>query len=354
MKVLFLTLYDDQWADSRIRVYQYLPFLEARGVEYKVLPIITRGFFRYGKLRYYLSAGLSTLFNWLKVIFLSFKYDSILINNVLLPLHLEKMIKASNKNIVYDFTDALYVAYDTDYVAQDLVRVLLGRFGKTWLSRMLKISRHVLVGNKQNKQFASHFCQNVSVITGPVDTERYVPREGRKSDSSNTVVGWIGSPSTTAYVELLEDALQNLSQRHSHMAIELIGASELKVEGVLVVIKKWRYESEVKDLQNFDIGIMPLPDNEWTRGKGGYKLLQYMACGIPCVASPVGINVDIIQDGFSGFLVRNEEEWVEKLSLLIENPDLRRKMGKRGRVIAEEKYSVKANIYKFLAALNMS
>lgn len=354
MKILFLTLYDEQWAGTRIRVYQYLPTLEKQGIRCKVLPIITKDFSRYSRLRYYLSAGLSAVFKSLRVICLGFKYDTIFISNVLLPLHLEKMIQASNKNIVYDFCDALYAGYDAKYIARDPVRMLLGRFGKTWLSRMLKISRHVLVENEQNKQFASRFCQNVSVITGPVDTERYVPRQSEKSDSSNTVIGWIGSPSTTPYLESLENIFRSLCGSYPNLVIELVGAAELKIEGVPVAVKKWGFESEVNDLQNFDIGIMPLPDNEWTRGKGGYKLLQYMACGIPCVASPVGVNTDLIQDGFNGFLARNEEEWIEKLSLLIENPDLRRKMGERGRVIAEEKYSVKANIHRFLATFNTS
>lgn len=354
MKILFLTLYDEQWADSRIRVYQYLPILENRGIEYRVITVITKGFSRYGRLRYYVSACLNIFFKWLKVVSLSFKYDAILINNVLLPLHLEKMIKASNKSIIYDFCDAPYVGYDTDYLARGPVRILLRRFGKIWLSRMLKISRHVLVGNEQNKQFASHFCQNVTVITGPVDTERYTPGESKKSDSSNIVVGWIGSPSTTPYLKSLENVFRSLCGSYPSLVIELVGTAELKIEGVPVVIKKWDFESEVNDLQNFDIGIMPLPDNEWTRGKGGYKLLQYMACGIPCVGSPVGINTEIIQDGFNGFLVRNEQEWLEKLCLLIENPNLRRKMGQNGRVIAEEKYSIQANIHKFLAVLNIS
>jgi len=354
LKILFLTLYDEQWANGRVRVYQYLSFLENRGIKYKVIPVITKGFSRYGQLRYYLSACLNMLFKWLKVVSLSFKYDAILISNVLLPLHLEKMIKAGNKNIIYDFCDALYVGYDTKYVGRDPVRTLLGKFGKIWLSRMLKISNHVLVENEPNKQFASHFCQDVIVITGPIDTERYVPRQSQKSDSSNIVVGWIGSPQAAPYVRILENALRILSQKYPRLVVELIGAGELKMEGVPVVIKRWDFESEVKDLHNFDIGIMPLPDNEWARGKGGYKLLQYMACGIPCVASPVGVNTEIIQDGFNGFLARNEEEWIEKLSLLIENPELRQKMGENGRAIAEEKYSLRVNAPRFLAVFNIS
>ena len=354
MKILFLTLYDKQWADARIRVYQYLPFLEKRGISCKVIPVITKGFFNYGKPRYYLSACVSVLFKWLQVVVLSFKYDSILVNNVLLPLHLEKMIKVSKKSIVYDLCDAPYVGYDTDYLVRDPVRILLGRFGGTWLSRMLRISKHVLVGNERNRQFVMDFCQNVSVITGPIDTEKYVPREDRKPESSNVVVGWIGSPSTGPYVKLLAGAFRTLSEKYPRLTVELIGAGEVRIEGVPIVMKRWVAESEVADLQNFDIGIMPLPDNEWTRSKGGYKLIQYMACGIPCVASPVGINTEIIQDGFNGFLAKNEEEWVEKLSLLIENPELRRKMGQNGRTMAEKKYSVQANVPKFLAVFDVS
>ena len=110
-------------------------------------------------------------------------------------------------------------------------------------------------------------------------------------------------------------------------------------------------ETEVADLQSFDIGIMPLPDNEWTRGKGGYKLLQYMAVGVPCVASPVGINKELIRDGENGFLATTEEEWYEKLSLLIDNPELRREMGRRGRAYVVRNHSFEAAAPKLISAL---
>lgn len=130
MRILFLTLYDEQWASSRIRVYQYLPILQQQGVECKVLPIITSNFSTYGRLRYYLSSGLSTVIKWLETIFLGRKYDAIFIDNVFLPLHMEKLIKAANENIIYSFSDAFYVGYDANYVARDPVRMFLSKFGK--------------------------------------------------------------------------------------------------------------------------------------------------------------------------------------------------------------------------------
>jgi len=115
--------------------------------------------------------------------------------------------------------------------------------------------------------------------------------------------------------------------------------------------KSWSLDTEVADLQNFDIGIMPLPDNEWTRGKGGYKLLQYMAVGIPCIASPVGINMELIRDGENGFLAATEDQWYEKISLLTRDQELRKKMGMRGRDFVVKNYSFEVAAPKLISAL---
>lgn len=130
-----------------------------------------------------------------------------------------------------------------------------------------------------------------------------------------------------------------------------MGVGKINFAGVNATLKKWRLDNEVATLQSFDIGIMVLPDNEWTRGKGGYKLLQYMAVGIPCVASPVGINKELIRDGENGFLATTEEEWYENLSLLIDNPELRKKMGMRGRDFVVRNYSFEVAAPKLISAL---
>jgi len=130
--------------------------------------------------------------------------------------------------------------------------------------------------------------------------------------------------------------------------IELIGAANLTVKGANIRIKEWTLDTEVKNLQNFDVGIMPLLDNEWSRGKGGYKLLQYMAVGIPCVASPVGVNAKLIREGINGYLANSEDEWYKKLEVLIKNETLRESMGKNGRKIAETQYSFEVSVPKLI------
>ena len=153
------------------------------------------------------------------------------------------------------------------------------------------------------------------------------------------IIGWIGSFSTTKYLRIVENPLRLLSLRYSNLVIELIGANDIVFDGVKMRTKRWNLDSEVSNLQNFDIGIMPLPDDNWTRGKGGYKLLQYCAIGIPCVASPVGINKEIVREGINGFLVKDQKDWVERLALLIEDKELRERLGRKAREIAVKEYS---------------
>ena len=116
-------------------------------------------------------------------------------------------------------------------------------------------------------------------------------------------------------------------------------------------MRRWTLERELEDLHGFDIGIMPMPDTEWTRGKCGFKALLYMACGVPPVCSPVGMTTDIVQDGQNGLLATTTEEWIEKLSLLVENPELRRRMGEAGRATVEDRYSLTTHAPRFLETL---
>jgi glycosyltransferase involved in cell wall biosynthesis len=132
---------------------------------------------------------------------------------------------------------------------------------------------------------------------------------------------------------------------------KIVGGAEYFAEGVHIVSKEWRLMDEVKDIQSFDIGVMPLCDDAWTRGKSGFKLLQYMVAGIPVVASRVGVNCEIVQDGQNGFLATDEDEWMKKLSLLMENPGLRKRFGMEGRKTVIQRYSVECNFEKWYDAI---
>ena len=173
------------------------------------------------------------------------------------------------------------------------------------------------------------------------------------ADGGNKVtIGWIGSHSTAYYLELLKNVFiaielcLNLNQNHR------AGDYDFRIPGVDIESLKWSLEDEVEQLRSFDIGVYPLPENQWVLGKAGFKTIQYMSVGVPCVVSNVGINKDIVEDGINGFLAKTEEEWVHKLSRLIDDSQLRQRVGDQGRRTAEQRFSLKANAPIYLDILN--
>jgi len=215
------------------------------------------------------------------------------------------------------------------------------------------MSKHVIVGNSYLRDYALKFNPNVTVIPTVIDTKRYRPRE-QYEFRGKPVIGWVGLAYNLSYLVRLRGALLKLRKEVGDFELRIICSRPLKMDGVRTSFKRWSYEDEVVDIRGFDIGIMPLPDDEWARGKCGLKLLQYMACGVPVVASPVGVNTEIIRDGKNGFLARNEEEWIKKLSLLLRDEESRRQMGKAGRRTVQTRYSLRlwgprlAGLYKRL------
>jgi len=210
------------------------------------------------------------------------------------------------------------------------------------LIAQIEASRLVVIENEYNEKYIKENTTqgNVLKVLGPIDTQRYSPRSG--SGGGAVTVGWIGGPSTTTYLLSEKESFARIKGKYGDkVRFVTIGADEEETKGTVFEggNSPWTLESEVAELAKFDIGIMPLPDDPWTRGKGGYKLLQYMAMGIPCVCSPVGVNEKLIRDGESGFLAGTSEQWVEKISLLVENENDRKKMGAAGRDDAVRNYS---------------
>lgn len=359
MRILFLTIYPELGASSRTRVYQYIPYLEKIGIECKVSPRISTTYFRhevgfesYGlfwKEIYRFVYKIIYKFGQLWRIFTALKYDIVFVQKELLflgPVNLGKLLRRVNPNIIYDFDDAIFTSEPSSKLSEKENNKRAKK-----LSEMLKISKWVIVENNYCKAFAFRYCENVSIITGPIDTKRYYPE--RKIERDEVIMGWIGGSSTIQYLKLIESVFKKLALKYENLIFEVMGAEDFEIEGLNIITKKkWALDTEVKDLQNFDIGIMPLPDDRWTRGKGGYKLLQYMAVGIPVVASPVGINCEIVRDGVNGYLASSEDEWFNELSKLIEDKDLRIKMGKEAHKIAEDVYSLKVAVPQMIKILN--
>ena len=183
-------------------------------------------------------------------------------------------------------------------------------------------------------------------------------RDGRYPTSAALVVVWTGSTSTNQYANLLAPvlrrAVKQVPLRLLIISITRSNIHDVAFDGVPLEFRHWRLETEVADLQAGNVGVMPLPDDEWARGKCGVKALLCMACGLPVVASPVGVNTEIVADGVNGFLAGPEEEWVEKLCRPASDEALRRRLGKAARQTVEERYSVRVNAPKFLGVLENS
>ncbi len=206
------------------------------------------------------------------------------------------------------------------------------------ISKMLRMVDLVLAGNEFLASFARQHNACVRVFPTVVDTNRYCPRPEHQDDI--VTIGWVGRWTSTPYLQALDSVVERLGAMHSNVELLLIGADATRFSGVPVKTHPWRLETEIEDVARIDVGIMPLPDDTYARGKCGLKLLQYMALGIPSVASPMGVSKTIIQDGFNGFLADSDDEWVEKLTRLIVDNRLREKLGKAGRKTVESYFSV--------------
>jgi len=183
-----------------------------------------------------------------------------------------------------------------------------------------------------------------------IDTGLY-PKRKKVSGSGKFVLGWIGTRGNLHYLKQLEPVFQTIAQRFPHVRLKIVSNDFIDSASLPVIKKAWRLEDENEDLISFDVGLMPLGDDLWSRGKCGLKIIQYLSVGDPAVCTPVGINRDIVKDGENGFWASTPSEWVDRLSRLIENADLRQRMGLRGMETVEKEYSLAVTSEKFLRVL---
>ncbi|MDD5439156.1 MAG: glycosyltransferase family 4 protein [Candidatus Omnitrophica bacterium] len=351
MKILFVVSGTRRVAASRYRVYQYLPAFERLGVDCRVmssisdratdLSIRSPEFKTAMRLAYYGLLFFERFFRFWLIFFGAFFADIIFLQRATFPFGLARLLRLTRKKIVFDIDDAIYLPDTQDQSALTAYKAFIK---EREIRDILGVSDCIIVENNYIKGYVKRYCSNVHKIPGPIDTERYcpLPPEARKGQDC-VVIGWIGSPATTGYLHLLDNVFGELVRRVANVRIVLIGAGSYNVLEGIIVKKPWRYETEVADLQEFDIGLMPMPDNEWTKGKLGCKMLQYMALGIPPVVSYTPTNAELIQDRVNGFLISKAEEWVDVLSMLIRDVSLRHTIGDAGRRSVEDSCSVRNN-----------
>lgn len=242
---------------------------------------------------------------------------------------------------VMDIDDAWFARYSEG--RNPLVREVLG--GK--LERLAAKARLVVAGNGVLADWAERAgARSVEVIPTVIDLRRYPP-PGFRSGEKSLTVGWIGSPPNARYLRLVAEGLA----RCGNIRLLVVGGNGVSIPGVPTEHLPWAEETEAGILAEFDVGIMPLSDGLWEQGKCGYKLIQYMAAGRPVVASPVGVNVQLVQHGVNGFLAKDADEWAEFVGRLAGNPALRAEMGATGRMMVEQNYSVQAVAPRLAEAL---
>jgi glycosyltransferase involved in cell wall biosynthesis len=348
MRILALTKYDDQAASARQRFLQYKPYLSQHGVAMELSPLLPNSYLDA------LNAGQAAdhgqmrrgYINRMKRLLICRNYDLLWVQYEMfpyLPGFMERLGAWSGIPIVCDYDDAIFHNYDRH--PRRLVRSLLGNKLEPLLSR----AAAVICGNVYLKSYAERYCANSVVVPTVVDTSVYV-RRSAPTDSGRLVVGWLGSPTTWHNVEPFLPAIM-AAVRSRGATLRVIGAgSRFKpVDGIEAV--DWSEAEEVPELQRMDIGIMPLLDRPFQRGKCGYKLIQYMACGLPVVASPVGVNTEIVAENGNGFLASDPAAWTAALERLLDDAELRTRMGSVGRQLAVERYSLAAHQSRVLDIL---
>lgn len=340
MKILLLSKYSRKGASTRLRSLQYLPYLESNGFQVTVSSLFDDQYlvqlYRHGRRPLLRMVWL--YLRRLYVLLSARRFDLIWIEKEIfpyMPAVAERLLKWLGKRYIVDYDDAIFHNYDLS--GNPLLRRFMGR-------KIDVVMRHagcVIAGNdylaKRAKAAGAMRIENIPTV---VDATRY--RVGARSILDRPVIGWIGSPSTQKYVVAIECALTRLCQTHNARLL-LIGASPdiaTQFPGLDVEVVSWSEASEAELIAQMDIGIMPLPDGPWEKGKCGYKLIQYMASGIPVIASPVGVNVDIVGVSQCGLLAGSVAEWEVALAQLMASPALQHQLGMAGRQAVENTYSL--------------
>ncbi len=346
MRVLFLTLYPESGASSRYRVLQFVPYLRKQGVGVTVAAPFTEA--QFTRLRAEAAAGRAWRYHAheygtrMRQLFSARRFDVVVLQKAVMSAYVKgmaRLVRVSARRLVYDIDDAVNLAppnplsHRWDWTSEP---------GQ--VNRLFGCADLVLAGNSWLKESAEAAGGRAELFPTVVDTDRFVPEYS--AGGGEFTVGWIGGPSTSAHLRPIAGALADLQNAH----VRLIGADRVQAGVARAEYVPWSLETEAGEIQRLSVGLMPLPKTEWARGKCALKALQYMACGVPCVATPFGAVLDIIQDGVNGFFADAHDDWLGAIDRL-RDPLLRRRIGEAGRRTVEERYSLRRAAPKLLRLL---
>ena len=353
--VLFICLHrPDRSPSQRFRFEQYLDFLNSNGYDCQHVFLLNqkkdKTFYSSGK---FLGKGWILVQSILLLIKHTYikKYDMVFVQREAFMLgtpFFEKQF-AKRSKLVFDLDDSIWMQQTGDIKSHNKLLYFLKNPEKT--KDIIKSAHMVFAGNQYIADYASQFNDNVKIVPTTIDTDEYALVDEKESES--VCIGWSGSVTTIIHFEFVLNALKVIKKKYGDkVCFSVIGSKDFEDLELGIKGLPWRKDTELDDFRKMDIGLMPLPDDEWTKGKCALKGLQYMSFGIPCIMSPVGVNSDIIEDGVNGFLASTEQEWIDKLSIMIESHDLRKKVGKAGRDTVVNDFSIRANQGLYLKYFN--
>ena len=351
LRVLALVTAPTLGAGNRTRIEQYASLFRAHGIELRVSAFFDDATYRIlyeqGHVLAKIAGTLRGIARRARDLWRLRRFDLVLIYRESAPLGpplIERIFSRLGLRYVFDFDDAIFLGP---------IHPVNRRWA--WLrdpSRVTETTRRaaaVTVGTEYTASWARRWNPNVTIVRDAVDTERHRPGLVRRPETPK-VIGWVGSSTTAPYLHILDEPLARVAEQRKDVLFRVIGG-RYEHPALPVEVVPYRLHEEPADISTFHIGVLPEPDDPWTRGKGGFKALLYMAAAIPVVASNVGVNSDVVAHGETGYCVNGPHEWVEAILRLLDDPELRATMGERGRALVEKRFSVTAQGPVFAAAL---
>lgn len=326
-------------ASSKYRVFQYLKYLSLNSISYRVIIPPPRKL-----VQCYLWIP------WMIRLFLFGIFSKrVFIQKDIYCVSIWSFFKYFGKRIIYDFDDAVFVENDAGGKAVYSFP-FVWKTCKYLVGEMLQVSDLVIVANGYLENFAKKIAHRTLMIPMSLSLSEFQTKD--HGDVEVVVIGWIGSFQTSPYLSLIQDALRRIVNTYGkRVEIRIVTNSQVVLQDVEFQQVSWELVNEINNIHSFDIGIVPLPENPFTLGKSSFKLLQFMACGLPTVSSAVGFNTEVVIDGENGFLAQETEAWVYKLGRLIEDAGLRKRMGAAARKAVETRYSLEVNSVIFCQAI---
>jgi len=342
-KILVLSLYGNKAASTRHRFTQFVSDFKTNGYDLDIKPLLCDRYlenkFNNQKISFFYL--IKRLLIRLYYVFFQYKYDLIIIHCELIPFlpsFIERFLLW--KKFAYDFDDAFFLKYNK-------FNILIQFLFKNKFKQLVSKAKFVNAGSSYLFNYSYKLNKNTFLMPTSVDIKRYCNLKLKENNKKFTI-GWLGSPSSEVYLNLVADALNKISSKDDIRILIVGGNNKNLFKNNNTEYVNWSLQDEIKIINKFDIGIMPLFDTDWEKGKCSFKLIQYMACEIPVISSPVGFNLQVVEDNISGFFAINKSEWIKKINLLKDSEILRNQMGKNGRKRVEKLYSKDKIFFQFL------